>query len=692
MLPATGGLPLALAQRVESDLRTLERLRIKPVFVFPGLSPNKKWKPYFTPEQNDACRDRRDAWEKYEDGQEDAATKLFAGRSAFSQWDLWRMILRIFRHRNVEFIIAPFLAWPQLIYLQRHQKAYIHAIFGPTDTLLYPGVDKLITSLDLTSANPMFTFTSKRALISELQVSEDQFLDIGILVGFEHSPPFPPITHDQALKQTVDMVKYYKTGFTAVSAFAEHPAVKTIQYPDHYGRTRSMIKFSLILSSEGAVVPLPIALPAPPSHGHPNHTHHPTAADIPQDLHEIFTSRLPDEIYFYLSRGLLGPQALVWLTSGQIVENPPLDNGETTEYKRFVKEVITDGQTGPRATALALISSVAHNFWANRKVHGYFWFEYQAPHAQKSVQHNSPQTAQLAERVSGWNVMYSIVEEELRRQNSSTIDFSLCLGATATERLAARTKVKSNPQGHLEKKDEIVANVIWRFLELRGFLLNTHTHSPLARAMYTAIKQARVNDKFQDPLYLFLELVRAGVMHGHLWSSRAFSGGPSFGTDDEKSCMLLVMRVLSIVPLNFMPQAWSAPLSRELLVFNSFVRSLTRALRTLLEVTSLNMLLRSDARRNRDDLLDIALSLPFQTEVNTGFGVLAKVYLDALTHINHGARVRDPYAEGVAEAKAVALEICEETFTGVKNPKQEVEHVNSDETASFGGSSFARVD
>jgi hypothetical protein len=48
--------------------------------------------------------------------------------------------------------------------------------------------------------------------------------------------------------------------------------------------------------------------------------------------------------------------------------------------------------------------------------------------------------------------------------------------------------------------------------------------------MFTAIKQARVNDKFQDPLYLFLELVRAGVMHGHLWSQRAFSGGPSFGT------------------------------------------------------------------------------------------------------------------------------------------------------------------
>lgn len=92
-----------------------------------------------------------------------------------------------------------------------------------------------------------------------------------------------------------------------------------------------------------------------------------------------------------------------------------------------------------------------------------------------------------------------------------------------------------------------------------------------------------------------------------------------------------------------------------------------------MEVTALNMLLRGDARRSRDDYLDIALSLPFQSEVNTGFGVLAKVYLDALTHINGGTRVRDADAEGVAETKQIALEICNETFPGVKNPAQEVE-------------------
>lgn len=84
------------------------------------------------------------------------------------------------------------------------------------------------------------------------------------------------------------------------------------------------------------------------------------------------------------------------------------------------------------------------------------------------------------------------------------------------------------------------------------------------------------------------------------------------------------------------------------------------------------MLLQRHARRAREDLLDIALSLPFQADVNTGFGILGKVYLDALVMM-HGGRITSADEEGVADAKESALDICEETFTGIKNPKLEVE-------------------
>ncbi|KAG8982314.1 hypothetical protein FRB90_006880, partial [Tulasnella sp. 427] len=356
----------------------------------------------------------------------------------------------------------------------------------------------------------------------------------------------------------------------------------------------------------------------------------------------------------------------------QIIEPPPLDNGETNEYRRFVKEVITEGSTGPRATSLALLAGVLHNWWSKKQVNATFWFDQSNNvHSGKNVPHNLSTTTQLVDRVAGWGVPTAIIEEELRRQNSSTIDFALCLGATANEKLAARTKVKADKSRPLDKKDEIVANVIWRFLELRGFLTHTHQQSAFGRAMFNALADARVNDKFQDPIYVFLELVRAGVMHGNLWSGRAYSGGPSFGSEEEKRSMLLVMRVLSILPLNFKPQQWSGPLSRELLVFNSFVRSLSRALRTLIESTALNMFLQHHARRQREDLLDISLSLPFQTDVNTGYGILIKVYLDGLVHL-YGGAVVDDQAEGVRQAKDEALDFCDETFNGVKDPQGEV--------------------
>ena len=143
LLAATGGLPLALTQRIEADLRALEKLHIKPVFVFPGLLPAKRWKQYQNhAEYNEACRDRREAWAKYEAGQEDAAIKLFEGRSGLNQWDLWRTVLRIFRHRNVEFLVAPYVAWAQV-------RSRVHS---------FPCVKVNLLSVDLSPATPQIIY------------------------------------------------------------------------------------------------------------------------------------------------------------------------------------------------------------------------------------------------------------------------------------------------------------------------------------------------------------------------------------------------------------------------------------------------------------------------------------------------------------------------------------------------------
>lgn len=145
LLAATGGVPLSLAARVENDLRVLEKLRIKPVFVFPGLLPKKTLRtqgpinghnPASTGigsansgEYAEEIRERREAWELYERGQIEQAEALFEGRSGVTHWELWRSVLRMFRNRNVEFLVAPYTATAQVSVWSLHTCVLVTEIF-----------------------------------------------------------------------------------------------------------------------------------------------------------------------------------------------------------------------------------------------------------------------------------------------------------------------------------------------------------------------------------------------------------------------------------------------------------------------------------------------------------------------------------------------------------------------------------
>jgi hypothetical protein len=86
---------------------------------------------------------------------------------------------------------------------------------------------------------------------------------------------------------------------------------------------------------------------------------------------------------------------------------------------------------------------------------------------------------------------------------------------------------------------------------LLRFLTKDHIHTPWGKAMYIALRYARVNDKFQEPLFLAIEMIRGNVLHNKRFGGRSWSGGPQFGDEFEKRNMLLIMRVVSIISLNF---------------------------------------------------------------------------------------------------------------------------------------------
>lgn len=673
LIAATGGLPIALTTHIEADLRALEQCRIKPVFVFNGLPLARRQLPRQAQEmihQREAAQ-RNHAWALYEAGQAEESVRVLTEGQRHGNWvvpvEVTRAILRMFRHRMVEYIVAPYMQWGQLAYLLNHQKGYIHSVFASHEMLAFP-TQRVITSIDL--AGGTFTFVDKQKILADLAITHDQLIDYIVLSGTEMLSTFPPIAEQFFPRAVLDMIKHFRSGVGCIASHSEHPNVRASGYMESFLRVRAAIRYSLVLTAEeGTCLPLPLVIPPA------NASHAVTASDVPADIHEIFSGRLPDELYFHLSKGLISPQLVGWLTSGIIQEVPPLDNGESVEYRKYIENVITEGATAPRCTALALLTSCLNPAWQQKRLGAHYFFD--PPHVNMqghTINFTAPETKLLTDRCASWHVPCGTVEDELRRQNSSTIDFKLCLGATSTEDSAKRTKVSSGKASKpLEKRDEIVANVIWRFLDLRGLQNPNHTHTSLGKALYAGINASRVNDKFQEPLYLSLELARAGVLHGDLWSNRTYSGGPSFGTPSEMTSSLLFMRCLSIVPLVYRSQQWSGPLSRELLVFNSFVKSLTKSLRHLMEATSVHMFLRGDAKRQRDDFTDVALSLPFQGEVNTGFGVLAKVYIDATIAFYQGMPEGDPDHPDVKAAKEQAVEVVEDTFVIVKSPRAEIE-------------------
>ncbi|RUO95865.1 temperature dependent protein affecting M2 dsRNA replication-domain-containing protein [Jimgerdemannia flammicorona] len=397
---------------------------IHPFFVFNGLSVLRKDKPFSLEDHRPAKRAA--GWEPYEKGQITAAMSLWSQSGSPHQPDLLPLILQILSERGVEHMRAPYSAWGQLAYLQTHPRQLVNAVFGGSELLMYD-LEKVVVNLDLEKGT--YSWINKKGVLQDLQVSEDQFLDVCILAGFEYCSTFPPLADGvmsftfkdsvtgympyfpahhylppSLQKGTHDLIKQYKTGFNAVQYYAEDPQVVKTNYIDNFCRTRCAIKYHLVFTEDGEVRPL-------------------NADTAPSDIHDFIGYRLPDEVYYYLSRGLMGAQVLNTLISGVLIETPPTGNGESTEYRTFLNQLLD-----VRTQTLSLLTQPLNQFYQQRKVMSLYWFEQSVEHVmhhhasvpQTGGHHNGSVGVSLLnnvwERTQAWSVGREFVEDEFRRQ------------------------------------------------------------------------------------------------------------------------------------------------------------------------------------------------------------------------------------------------------------------------------------
>lgn len=267
----------------------------------------------------------------------------------------------------------------------------MQAISGSSELLLFD-CDRIITSWNLES--DLFGWIKRGKCVADLRktvanadITDDMFVDACLLAGSLFLPTLPTIENNRNKHSrphsAIEMIMSQgRSGFSVVQNAQDDPRIKNTGYLDHYRRARLAVKHHPVLLKEGKVEPL-------------------VSGQLPNDPHEIIGQRLPDEVLLYMSKGLINSRILTWRVTSEIVEAPPVDGGESEEYRNLVSTKLTPLRT----TAINLLSSSLHNWYQHKDIQLTCWFK-----SEKNTisMKNLPEWRKIVET---WNVKEAAFKE-----------------------------------------------------------------------------------------------------------------------------------------------------------------------------------------------------------------------------------------------------------------------------------------
>ena len=265
-----------------------------------------------------------------------------------------------------------------MAYFEKDPSQFIDAIYGPSELFMY-GVDKLITRFHLAHTtyetsimgfakkdtpfvleDSQFVWIDRRMCLDELgHIPVEVFIDACLLAGSGLLCTFPPFENPTlynkgySFRDVVNLILSCGRNVTSVCAqYQDDARIKELDYPDRYRKAATAIKHHIVITKDGSVETL-------------------DAEHSPSDVHDCVGQRLPEELIMYLSRGMLRPRVLNWLTSGTILITAPSDGGTSHEYQTLVKT-----QLDPwRRQALSLLADNVHRYYQRKEVTTKVWFD-----------------------------------------------------------------------------------------------------------------------------------------------------------------------------------------------------------------------------------------------------------------------------------------------------------------------------
>ncbi|KAJ8118868.1 hypothetical protein ONZ43_g3907 [Nemania bipapillata] len=630
LLPALGGLT-GVQSHIESDLDGWKANNTTPLFIFNGQSIGQ----------------------------------IKPGPWAYLVQNLYPLLQSILDRRGLYFKVAPVNAAAQLAYFDSNN--HYSAIMGSQELLLYPIQDLVIRYIDW--ENGSFTAIQKKSLIKNLGVTESMFVDALLMTGTSFLPGFPPLKEQSitprqpsSVQDAVNLLRTAeKTVTNACNSFNDILSKRDPSWLQKYRRARMSVEHYIYIDETGEIkVNNPETL-----------TH---------DNWEYLGYRLPEELYHYLDRGLIGGRLPSWISNGQVVVFPTLDGDSPEEYRHLV----TDQLMGLRQLALFLMLPRMNRGIQYKPINVRVWYD---DKYSRKIEYRPQdlQAVKIIQQVDTWDIKKDVVEKHFSNPKHGNVFFEVTALKNSDFAKATITKAKVR---NIASGDFILSITVWRYLHLRGYINDSHQLTPWGEALAkslealepTVVKHATVPGLFEAVLLAY-ELLRFDLLNTRNQHPE-LNGLPMHGTDDDKASLLLISRCAILLKLRHQANGYTGPLSKNFLCFRSLSSAIRESCRDLFEAIVASLFLYAQADREREDYLHIGHNLPFLTDTDVALGIAVKTYLDDINP-NETAEQKAlkkagfpgkfvPYATNFFEDLDIACDFFGALHAGVKTLTKEI--------------------
>jgi hypothetical protein len=276
-------------------------------------------------------------------------------------------------------------------------------VCGPSEVFLFD-VDKLITRID--GDLVQFFWITKQTCQEELgRLSNEQFVDFCLLLGSSFLPTSPLFENPAfpgkgaTIRDALPMFNSAaRSALSLCAQFEEDRRMQELQYMDRYKRAFMTVKHHVFVDAEGRIGPM-------------------DPKNSPSDLHELIGQRLPEELYYYLSKGVLGPDVPNYLTSGEVVVSRPLGVEDTEIYRQISGDTLTPIRT----QAICLLSNSLHRFYQTKVIRVRSWYD---ENSDASI--NLKSLPSVKDTIQPWKIRMDQLPDSVKKlQVSSLTTFGL---------------------------------------------------------------------------------------------------------------------------------------------------------------------------------------------------------------------------------------------------------------------------